>query len=607
MKTKLMTKILTGYQKFLGLMGLGLLLAVHPLPVSAQNINYAEFLPGNTAFFIHIADISSVEDKLREGPLGTLLENEELHDFLGPMIREFKSEGSMNFTPSGDDSLFWEYFQNWVTGGFTIAATMAEDLDEEGEFLIIADFSGTREDLDSIMEFFSDEANPTEGMDIYAFDEEYLGVSLRIEEVFDEDGELVRRNGWTLIDNTAVIAHPDTFLKDTVARIVEPGTLSSLSDQNDFRDVFYRGEATDIMAYFHLGTILPLFEKGFFDGYNNAMTDEDAQLQEFFSAEGLFQSLQLDNLKSFFLSSVLMPDQIKYDLGFTYNQRVGVTRLLAYERAPLDGPSIAPTNAISASIYNFRLGEVWDFLMETFAASSPMFHAMVQQQLEMFTDGAGVDFHADFFGNFDGEIQTFSTERVLLDGSMGAPDEEPFQVDQVIALRLTDSSRFQRALDSLLSATGLDGFLEDSEIADRMVRLVRIPMDEESGDFFSYSISPTYLYLGIGKPEILQETFQRLDQHSTDIWSREDLQRAFRMLPRSEVSRSFIDLESMFDAWVDMMVFVNQTMPVDAQFVDPAFKPQESAFPFFMISVGDIQDDGFFMEGIILSKDLLDE
>jgi len=581
-------------------------------PLKAQShdlgANYAEFLPDGIAFLVHIKDLTRLEENTKEGPLGDLIENENLKDFLRPLLNEMDSDNFLEITSTGDDNLFWQYFRNWVTGSLSVAVTAPEDIDGDAEFVLIADFTGNRDDLDSLMEFFSDEANPPEDMEVYAFDEEFMGVNLRIEEVFDADGDLVRRNGWALVDSITVIAHPDNVLRDTVARLLEPRSLPSLVDQRDFTEAQFTTGETDVLAFMHVGTLLSLFEKGFFLGYNESMGEEDgAGAMGFFSPQAMFDAMQLDQLRAFFLGATMEPDQIQYRTGLTYNQREGIARLFAYEQAPFDRIGIAPPNALSASVYNYRFGEAWDFLMETFEAASPFFAGMVQQQLDQFSGDAGVDFQEDLFRNFEGEVQTFSILRTSASVQPGDPENDMIESDAVFALRLADSARFELALETLLQQTGLSGFLENSEAGDHLVRLVKMPLDEEAGDFLSFSISPTYLFLGMGKPEILQEVFQRLDQQSNDIWSRADLQRALGLLPQSDVSRSFIDLEAVIDTWLDMMIFFNSNMPPDSQFIDPAFRPEGSTFPYFHIAVALLQDRGIYFEGLILPKDLLDE
>ncbi|MFP4357935.1 MAG: hypothetical protein ACLFSZ_05800 [Puniceicoccaceae bacterium] len=564
-----------------------------------------------TAVFLVAPDLPTLDRNFDESAFGALLENEELRKSIFPETGDADAGGAAGlFGEEAKEQ--WERYGHFFDGGLAVAITLPEidwesadweDFEGRDHFAIIAGFSGSEEDLAGFLEPWSDErpGNLLPGQEGHGFDEEFMGHNLRIEEVTSEDGGLVRRNGWALVNGTAVLAQPVEYLRDAVARIADPSEGGSLAGVDRFLDVRGRAGESDLLLFVNLG-LLAEFGRGPFEkGMASAMAEPGANPLDI-SPEGVFEALGLDALRTFHLSATFGADRSVVEGGLFYREKKGLLHLLAHGDGPIPLSSLAPGNPLSTSVGRARWADAWLGVKEMLAEISPGLPMMIDMTRNNLLQSTGVDFERSLIGGLGEELVAYTASR---DAAAPGGDGPP-EVDSVVAFELSDPAGFVLALEGIKGMFGADAFFDKKDFEGAAIHTSKTPMPGDPQAFFSYAIAGDLFLIGTGKDGLLEGAVARWKEGGSGFWNRPEVRDLLAELPDGAVGASYADLGSMIGEMVAALALLREVRSEGSAAEADAYPGSgEDLFPHFVFSGQFLEENGFFFESLILPKERL--
>jgi|GEM_PF-3767786 len=594
----------------LHLKALGAFLLTAALSGAYGAVDSAEVVDADADFYLMVPDLPTLAKGFHESAFGDLWENQELREFWSSRFAgDEPSEGPGFFDEIGKEQ--WERFGHFFDGGVAIGITAPvmdwetdEAVTEEAEesYAIIADFSGSAEDLAEFLEPWSDQrpSNLLPGQEGFYFEEDFMGYTLRIEEVTSAEGEIVRRNGWTLVNGTAVLAKPIDYLRDAVARIVDPLEGGSLAGVDRFLNVRDRAGENDILLFLDLETIAEYVGKGMKVGLEQALGNGSNPLG--ITSDAVIKAIGFGVLETFHLSAKFGAERSVVRGGLVFEERKGLLSLLSYGDGPILYPSIAPDNSISTSVGRVRWMEAWLGVKEMLGEMSPNLLMMLEMVRNNFLQSTGVDFERSLIGSLGEETVIYTTPR-----KTALPGEEaPMQVDSVLAFNLKDPAGFVLALEGIKGMLGLSAFFENKEFEGATIHALKTPMPGDPDAFVSYAVSGDLFLFGTGADGLLEGAVARRNEGGSGFWNQPEVADILAELPAEAVGASYADLGFMvnnfIDTWIALQVMNDGE---EGQSLDPESRPDEVVFPHFIFSGQMLEENGFFFESLILPKERL--
>jgi len=224
------------------------------------------YLPEDTLFVFKVENLPALNEAYDGSPLAEFFASDEISQFFSPIIQQFGLDIIGSKIESGDAGIGWEEFYELFSGELVMAG-VAPRIEEDGEdalprFFLMTEYNGSKEVLGTLMSYISDEAHPPRNATVVAFDEEFLGVTLHIEEVEFDTGE-VRKNGWAYAEGVVVIGDPVDALRNAVARIVSPGNEPTLADKETFINSRESAVGAYVSIYVDLKFMIKTLNQGF--------------------------------------------------------------------------------------------------------------------------------------------------------------------------------------------------------------------------------------------------------------------------------------------------------------------------------------------------------
>ena len=565
----------------------------------------------DSAVFLVVPDLPALSRNFDESAFGVLLKNEVLRQSVFPGPDNPDAEGSGGFFDE-EAREQWERFGHFFDGGLAVGIATPEvdwesvdweDFEGRDRFVIVADFSGSEEDLAGFLEPWSDDrpGNLLPGQEGHAFEENFMGHNLRIEEVTSADGGLVRRNGWALVNGTAVLAQPVEYLRDAVARIADPSEGGSLAGFNQFLDVRDRVGESDLLLFVNLGLLAEFARGPFEQGMGDAMARPGSNPLGISPTE-VFEALGLDALRTFHLSATFGADRSVVRGGLAYREKKGLLHLLAHGDGPIPLSSLAPENPVSTSVGRARWMDAWLGVKEMLAEMSPNLPMMIEMARNSFLQSTGVDFERSLIGGLGEEMVVYTTRR-----NTDAPGEDaPEQVNSVVAFELSDPAGFVLALEGIKGMFGADAFFDRKEFEGATIHTFKNPASGDPQAFFSYAIAGDLFLIGAGADGLLEGAVARWKEGGSGFWNRPEVGDLLAELSDRAVGASYADLGFMMEGLIEALAAVRALGPEgDAPAVETPTGPGAELFPHFIFSGQFAEEDGFFFESLILPKERL--
>tara|TARA_R100000027_G_scaffold21067_1_gene15236 strand:- start:2496 stop:4310 length:1815 start_codon:yes stop_codon:yes gene_type:complete len=590
---------------------LGAFLITSTLGWAAGAPDLSEVMEENTTFLVMVPDLSSLSVDFDESAFGELWRDEEIKKVIGSIAG---GSGLHQRSLFSDEEMEeqWEQYGHLFDGGFGYGIT-SPDVEWESvdwanftgkdRYLFVADFSGSMEELDGFLSPWSDvlPENILPGQKAYAFEEEFMGHRLWIEEVTTDEGELIRRNGWTLVNGKALLGEPIEYLRDAVARIADPQEGGSLVEAPGFLDARDRIGDSDIFVYIDLETFGEILSSGLADGVEKGLKGTPNQMGV--TPEGVVNALGLEGLRTFHLAMNFGAERSEIRGGITYAEKKGLLNLLAYGEGPLMRPSIVPDHPVSAGVGRMRWMDIWQEVKNMAAEISPSFGLMVEMMRNNFIQSTGVDFERSLIGALGEETVTYSTQR-----KSASPDEdEPVMVDSVMAFQLQDPSGFVLALEGLKGMFGVESLFEEKDVEGTIVSTAKYPLPDDPGAFLSYAVAGDYFLFGTGSDGLLESAIARKNGKDGGFWNRPEVEDLLAELPEGAVGAGYADLGFLLNDLIEAYIaFTAQVAGEGGVPVELEDRPDSWTFPYFMISGQYSEENGFFYESLVFPKERLE-
>jgi len=577
------------------------------LDAAGEDFEAAGLLDENTAFLVQAPDLAALVDGFEESALGSFFADEQVADFF-----RWGTPGETD-GPSGffgeEMSRRWERFGHLFDGGFALGVTVPElelpiesieDLQVEDRFAIVAAFSGSVDEFADFMEPFSDmnSENQIPGTDSSAYEEEFLGHTMYIEEV-SMDGDLIRRNGWVVLDGRAILAQPVDYLRDVLVRFEDPSEESSLLESIPFLDAKDRAEEADFSLFVNMGFLAEFINESIRVGLVEAMAESPNPFG--LVPDSVVRALGLASMRTIEISGSFRAESSTLNGAFTFERNRGLLSLFSYKNAITSFPSIVPEDVLSAGIAKFDWMESWLGIKEMLKQASPSLGTFIEMGRNNFTQMSGVDFETDLIANIGDSLITFANERI----SATPGTEEVSAENSVIALELEDPSGFLMAIETLKNLYGLGAYLEEKTFEGSSI--YTFSGEGMDGEVISYAVTGNFLLFGVGEDGLLEATVSRMGERSGGFWNQPELQDLLEELPKDLGSLSYTDLdyamENLMLALANLQFGMNGK---DTGRFQVENIPEDPILNQFVLSGLVQEENGVFFRSIILPKGRLD-
>ena len=582
---------------------LGLLTALAPLLHASP---YAAFVEEDVDLMIAFRSLADSREAFEDSPFQAIIADPDLEAFLEPLLERSKGgdDPSMGEILESEFDLDWDGLFALFPGPIAFALhNVPERILQEAErsdLTILAEFSGSAERLDALMQIQFErnasqqkEINPA--IEHTLIEESFMGETLYFDEVFDGESSYIE-DGYALVDGIFILATPEARLRSAVEAIKE-GAAAPLAQSEMFLRCREEGGRGDFQIFLNLGSILP--------SLNEAMTAKamsSGAAMFGLSPESIDATFSLGSLQAFFLDFDLIADGLESNSGLIFREKAGLLKLLTYTGAPLPDARYIPEGVFSSSITNFDLGEMFVELENLLIAASPMMRMQIDAQLQNVKSQTGVDLRSAILENFTEDFVTLSS---LSEGGGAQRASAIAEPDQIYVIGIRDSEALRGAFEALKDKVpGLDGQLETKEFAGQTIHTFRPPTQPGAGlQAISYSISRTHFFLSIGRPDFLQEVLSQRDRGAGGFWQLSVTEDLFDRIAKDDaITRSFIDLEKMVGTLFTSLVQLSQAGGASAM-LDPENIPEDFSFPFHLVSEANEAEDGLFSRTLVILKE----
>lgn len=544
------------------------------------------YLPDNTIAFIKVESLKAMREGLESSAAAEIWEKEQFDEFFAPSLERLEL---------WRDSLEEEWDVDRMMELLVGQVALGLQLEREGEevkegFALIADFSGDADALAELIHPISDVHNPQEGFVADGYEETFMGETLYVEETERPDGT-VRINGWALVDGIAVLGDPLPMLKDTVARIKEPGART-LAENALFRRAVDTEEAHVCYGYLNLTESLALLKEDFLGGAENAFSENPQLMMLGITPEGIVDALGIELLEAFSFSMGQYNGLPGVRTGIFFKRREGFVKLLAYQEGKPALPSFVPEEVIAASISHYSLGEMWNNLEGMLGAVSPNLASMLQLQMDRLRERTGLDIRESFINNLGNTIAnvTFPVSQQAQQGEESSETQVVFS-ETLTAIPLRDPVALRLYVKTLVEQVlpGMTLFQENPYMGEVIYTLDPKLTGGATGGF-AYAITDEYLLIGIPGVEPIKTVLSRMASGEGDtLWDTPWMQEAFRVLPPDAQEYSYLDLER----YLGQLIATLRDNPVLSEplqeFVDFSALPEDLSVPYH--STGSLQVD----------------
>lgn len=471
---------------------------------------------------------------------------------------------------------------------------------ERPDMAILADFSGSAERLDQLMQIqfernakAQQEINPAIEHELIR--ERFMGETLYLDEVFDGEKTYIE-DGYALVDGIFVLASPAERLRTTVESI-KAGGGQPVARSTAYQRVREESGPVDAMFYLNFESFVP--------GLNQALLSQTmpgAMAMFGVSGRSLNTALALEALQVLSFDLKVQPDGITSHSALVYREKLGLLSLLAYDDGGALPPAgFVPVGALSSTVSRFDLSEMLAKLEALLGAASPSAPALMNIQLQQIKTKTGVDLRSALLDNFGTEVVTFS---ILPQGRPGS--DVPAPAEQVYVLQIKDAAALSGALEALKDLVpGARGQIETRDFAGEIIHSFVSPANPSMPDApaysFSYVVTRTHLIISVARIGTLQAVLTAMQSNASGFWQTQEIEALVdRFGQPGAVSRSYTDFGQAIESLLEtMMQSVNQFGGNSGR-LDASKIPE---LPWHFLTETYVADDGLFSHMILLRKE----
>lgn len=531
--------------------------------VHATGKDLDQIITAEADAMLMVQDISSLRAAWREHPLVHDMEQLSLAEWFGPLLSQPGSGGdNAGYQQVLDefglnlDSLF-ELFPGQAGLALYNLSDMLLQKAERPDLVILANFSGSAEQLDALMQIqFKRNAQAQQSVnpaiEHKLIQEQFMGQTLYLDEVFDGEKTYIE-DGYALVDGIFILASPAERLRATVESIkTENG--QPLARRAAYQQVGEASGQVDARFYLNVEAFAP-------DLSEELRTQTMPAPMAMFGVSGpsLNTALALEALQAFSLDFKLQAAGVTAHSALIYREKAGLLSLLTYAEGALPQAGFVPVGALSSSVSLFDLSAMFTQLEAILGTASPSAPALLNIQLQQIKTRTGVDLRRALLGNFGTEIVSFS---ILPEA---APGENALAVaEQVYVLEIQDAAALSGALEALKDMIpGARGQIQTRDFAGETIHSYSSPanpaMPAAPAISFSYVVTRTHLILCAGQVGTLQSVLTAMQSGDSGFWQSAAIQPLVEQFEKkAAVARAYTDLGQAMESLFKTMESIRQ-------------------------------------------------
>ena len=554
---------------------------------------------------VSVSDISSLREAFQSHPLVVDFGEVSWEDLMGSFMEEADDETG-GFTKLLEefeldvDQLFELFPGSAGLVVYNIQELIMEDA-EQPDIAIIADFAGTAERLDELMQIQFErnakaqkEMNPE--MEHEMIREKFMGETLYFDEAYDGE-ETYIEDGYALVDGIFILAAPEERLRSLV-ELIKAGPDQPIGRSSAYRRAYEESGPFDMLFYLNFESFLPALNKAMMD-----VAMEGGLALFGVTGKSLDAALSLDAMQAFSLSCKFHEDSITSNSSLVYREKAGLLNLFTYGEGALPAASYVPKGILSSTVALFDLSEMLAQTEALLGAASPSTPALIDIQLQKIKTESGVDLRTAVIENFGPELVTYS---MLPDGLAG--DEALIENEQVYVLEIKDSAALSGALEALKDLIpGSRAQIRTREFEGETIHSFTAPADPAltggSGYEFSFVVSRTHLIISMGRAGLIQGVLTAMQSQDSGFWQTDEIEGLIDQFGKpGAVSRSYTDLGKFVGTLMDSIREAGLLAGSDVQ-IDSSVMPDDMDLPWHLMTETREASDGIFTRMVMLRKE----
>lgn len=571
---------------------------------SASGKPFDSIISDDASLFVSVNNLSEIRETWESHPLRKDFEEALIVDLFQEMFSEqIEEEGEGSFDQLLEDFELEEgELSELFSGQVALALYNFSDLvlqdAEQPDLVIMADYSGSAERLDELMQIQFErnaeaqgEVNPE--MEHEMIEERFMGETLYFDEAFDGERTYIE-DGYALVDGIFILAAPEERLRSIVEAIKE-GADQPISRSLPYQRTREEVVAADMTFYLNAESFMPAF--------NEALLNQPAAggLAIFgVTGQSMEAALSLEALQAFSFSAKLGEDSVTAHSALVYREKSGLLRLLTYEEGPLPAAAFVPDGVLSSTVARLDLSAMFAELEALLGVASPSAPALLNIQLQQMKTNTGIDLRRAFLQNFGAEMVSFST----MPESKSA-EEALVLMNQVYVLQVKDSAALSAAIEAMKDL--IPGFREQiktREFQGESIHTLTTPPDPTLPGSpvmdMSLVVTRSHLIISQGKPGLIQSVITGMQSSDSGFWQNGEIKDLIDRVGRGgSVSRTYTDFGQVVNAVFESITQASQLSGSNLS-LNTAVLPE---LDWHLLTETYEADDGIFTHAIMLRKE----
>ena len=563
---------------------------------------FQELVEEDVELFLSIRNLTELREQWSGHPMAAVFKDEALLEWFESKS-SFKTDGDEStgffeeidkvFGLSPDE--FFELFPGQVSLAFYTISDQLLKNDKRMEFILMAEFTETKERLDELMQIqfernarMQKEANSLVEHEL--IEETFMGETLYFDETFDGEKTYVE-DGYALVDGILVLATPESRLREAVEKIKE-GAATPLSSAGPYKRSREHSGRGDVGFYLNLTQWMPTL--------NTALGNlpiYDALTLFGITAQSLQSALSLESMEGFFMDFDLVEDGILAYNGLLYREKSGLLSLMEYVDGELPQAGYVPETVINSSVTLFDLSALYRNLEKILGNASPYLVSMLDIQMQNIQTNTGVDLRTGILENFGTQIVAFS---VLKEGASNIT--EVLQPQQIITIDIKDAEAFSQALNALIdSAQMIRPMIEESTFEGETLYSIVVPNEPpQMTTEIHYTITRSKFILNIGHIGLLHNVLSEIGQEGYGFWQKPEMLALFERIEKPHaVARGYYDIEQFIEPFFKTLAASGSLGDVPES-IQSGKVPESLQGPFRLVSESNEVSDGLFSRVLII-------
>lgn len=542
--------------------------------------------PKNAMIIVSVEDTTKVVARWEEGPFGKLFQDEEVKRYLAPMQKEGKDAPWDEAAIEATSHTFRENIEIFK-GALCVSIpgpSGDQDLEEffgedEPSMLIMGEIGPDPAPFRAFLAkmYAGDKEKKGEGYSETT--DEYLGVTLTLHWMTDENGQKTFTEGWAVVGEVAISTNSEELLREKISQLKNPPEDAAIpADLLAHRE---RVGASDLTVYLNSATLMPSLKTWVETDLGEKLKDNPYGI----SASSLWKALALENLTGLAVSVKLDPEQTEVATSVPFTAKNGVLSLLTYTNGALPTPDLVPANVVRVSTCRYDFPKMWDNLFVLLGEAGPGLPNLLRTQLEKVEESVGIDIRKDILGGLGEDFVFFEEHR--------KSESEIPEDDTLFAISLTNRQGVESALTTLRNflGQGLAAF-EERDVLGVKVYSFALPAKPAADNDdnaaaplpveINHAVTDRWLLIGIGSSRPIERAIAGLNTPGESVWSLPAVKSNIEAAGDNLFSFEYYNYGGLFGTLLTALNTGQSALPEEQRFVDPEATPDASVMAKYM-------------------------